>query len=472
MRIRFAPFLFVFVLCWLLIAPAARAQSGIEIVKDEATLNFPESISFQATFTAPANIESIVLEYGVEQQTCGLVVAKAFPDFTPAASVHVQWTWEMRQSGSLPPGATIWWRWRIQDTDGQESLTPKQTILWLDRIHDWKTVSGDGINLHYYAGGEEFARALHQAAVNALNRLKQDVGIRPEKAVDIYIYATTSDMREAILYEPGWTGGQAYPEHNIVIIGVAPEDLEWGQRTEAHELTHVLIGQRVFSCLGSLPTWLSEGLAMYGEGGLETYQQDLLDQAIAKDTLLSLRALSGGFSEESTRATLSYAQSYSVVAFLIRQYGRAKMDSLLSQLREGSAVDEALQAVYGFDTHGLEDAWRKAVNARPRAGGAQPTPRPTPTIVPTIAPISGVPVAFATSPTPLPTLPRPTVTAAESPTAADEAVSTPTASTSPFQLDKGITTAVGIAVACCLVTLLAVGVPILVTLRRRRRRTS
>lgn len=470
MKVRFAPFLLTFVLFLLPIVPTVDAQGGIEIVKDEATLNFPESATFQASFIAPANVESIILEYGVEQRTCGMVVAKAFPNFTPATSVNVQWTWEMRQSGSLPPGATLWWRWRIQDANDQEYLTPKQTVLWLDGIHDWKTISGGDINLHYYSGGEEFAHALHQAAVDALNRLKQDVGIRPEKAVEIYIYATSSDMREAILYEPGWTGGQAYPEHNIVIIGVAPEDLEWGKRTEAHELTHVLVGQRVFSCLGSLPTWLHEGLAMYGEGGLNTYKQDLLDQAIANDTLLSLRALTGGFSEESSRATLSYAQSYSVVDFLIRQYGKAKTDNLLSHLREGSTVDEALQAVYGFDTDGLENAWRKAINARPRASGVQPTSQPTPTTIPTIAPISGIPVALVNSPTPLPTLPRPTITATESPTAADEVVSTPTASAFPIQFDKGITTAVGIAVACCLITLLAVGVPILVTLRRRKRK--
>lgn len=472
MRIRFVPLLIAFVIGLFPLASTAYAQGGIEVAENKATLNFPESVTFQAAFTASDNIESVVLEYGVEQRTCGVVVAKAFPEFTPSTNVKVKWTWEMRQSGSLPPGATLWWRWHIEDASGQEYTTKQQTALWLDAIHDWKTISGDGVNLHYYAGGKEFANELHQAAVDALNRLKQDVGIRPEKAVDIYIYATTSDMREAVLYEPGWTGGQAYPEHNIVIIGIAPEDLEWGKRTETHELTHVLIGQRAFSCLGSLPTWLSEGLAMYGEGGLGTYQQDLLNQAIADDTLISLRALTGGFSEESKRATLSYAQSYSVVDFLIRQYGRTRMDNLLSRLREGSPVDEALYAVYGFDTDGLEEAWRKAINAHPRAGGTQPTPRPTPTAIPTIVPISGVPAASANSPTPLPTLPRPTATPTQSPAAADEKAETPTASASPFRLDKQITTVAGIAVACCLVALLAIGTPIFVTLRRRRRRAS
>ncbi len=471
MRIR--PAFFAFALLWLFfLPPFVQAQGGVEVSENKVTLDFPERATFQATLTAPARIESVVLEYGVEQQTCGEVIAKAFPEFTPASSVTLRWTWEMRQSGSLPPGATLWWRWRVTDANGQEYTTDRNTILWLDDFHPWKTVEGGGVNLHYYSGEEEFARELHRAAVEALNRLKQDVGIQPARAVEIYIYASDSDMRAAVLYEPGWAGGQAYPEHNIVIMGVAPEDLEWGKRTVAHELTHVLIGQRTFSCLGSLPTWLSEGLAMYGEGGLEAYQQTLLDQAIAEDTLISLRALSGGFSEESTRAHLSYAQSYSVVNFLIRQYGRTKINALLTRLSEGSTADEALQAVYGFDTDGLEDAWRRAIHATPRAGGAQPTPRPTATAVPTIVPISGVPAALSSSPTPLPTLPRPTVTPDASPTAPGAPTPSPTASGLLPDLDQDVTTIAGIVAACCLVAFLAVGIPIVVTLRRRRRRAS
>lgn len=468
MRIRPAPLLLAFLLL-LFPIPYAHAQGGIEVVEDKATLNFPESVTFQATLTAPARIETVILEYGVEQQTCGEVVAKAFPEFTPATTVNLRWTWEMLQSGSLPPGALLWWRWQVTDANGQEYTTARQTTLWLDDTHAWKTVEGEGINLHYYSGGEEFARELHRAAAEALQRLQKDIGIRPEKAVDIYIYASSSEMRAAVLYEPGWAGGQAYPEHNIVIIGIGPEDLEWGKRTEAHELTHVLIGQRTFSCLGALPTWLNEGLAMYGEGGLEPYQQNLLNQAIAEDTLIPLRALTGGFSEESTRANLSYAQSYSVVNFLIRQYGQTRLNALLTRLSEGETADEALQAVYGFDTDGLEDAWRKSINARPRAGGAQPTPRPTATVIPTIAPISGVPVAAASSPTPLPTLPRPTVTASA------PATSTPVSPTTPafpWPPTKETITLIGIVTACCLVALLAIGLPILVTVRRRRRRVS
>ena len=71
--------------------------------------------------------------------------------------------------------------------------------------------------------------------------------------------------------------------------------------------------------------------------------------------------------------------SFSVVDFMIHQYGRQKMTALLLQLRDGATADEALKAVYGFDVDGLEAAWRASVGARPGPGlphRRPPQPRP------------------------------------------------------------------------------------------------
>jgi hypothetical protein len=152
-----------------------------------------------------------------------------------------------------------------------------------------------------------------------------------------------------------------------------------------------------------VPTWLNEGLAVFSEGELDASSQTQLDNAIKDDELLSLRSLSVGFSEVPDKAYLSYSQSYSVVKFLIETYGQDKMTSLLTLLRDGNTTDAALQQTYGFDIDGLEDAWRKAIGAQPRAVSAQPTLQPTPTFVPTIVPVSGGSFIQQATPTPLPT---------------------------------------------------------------------
>jgi hypothetical protein len=463
--------LFVFAQLSILLCSLAvpvRAQVGIQLVSDEVSFSFPESATFRAEFQAGANITSVVLEYGVDQLTCGTVVAKSFPQFTPAADVQLEWTWEMRQSGSLPPGASLWWRWQVQDANGAQFTSPKETIIWLDSIHSWQVISGGNINLHYYEGGQAFGQALHDAAAQALVRLSQDVGLSPERPVDIYIYANTNDLRDAILYEPAWIGGGAYSENNIVIIGVSADELDWGKSAEAHELTHVLVGHLTFSCLGFIPTWLNEGLAMYGEGGPQSVEVAQFNQAKAADQLLALRSLTGGFSEESDRANLSYTESYSVVNFLIQTYGRDKMTALLTALRNGATADEALQSVYGFDTDGLEDAWRASISAAPRVGTSNPTPVPTPTQVPTIVPVGAAPVAPA-APTPGPTQVRVTATPV-----ATMQVPGPAATMVPLNerlgISRNVVLGVKFGLVGCILTVLVIAVLVLVITRRHHRR--
>lgn len=381
----------------------ASAAPGAEVIDDQPALNFPESITFRATIASSAPVTSVVLEYGAQQLTCGSVVAKAFPQFTPGATVHAEWTWEMRQSGSLPPGATLWWRWRYTDENGVESVSERKTLTWLDALHGWQSLTSGPLTLHWYSGDQAFAGELLAAAQAGLARLQSDAGLQPGAPIHLYIYASTGDMKEAILYEPSWTGGMAYSDHNIVIIGISPRELEWGRTTIAHELSHVLVGHLTFSCLGEMPTWLSEGLAVYAEGELDLASQAQLDEATRSDQLISVRALSGGFSEVPSRAYLSYSQSYSLVRFLIDTYGQDRMTSLLVALRDGQTIDEALLQVYGFDLDGLENAWRAAIGAPPRAASAQPTAQASPTFVPTYVPFSGAQVLVTPTPFIVPT---------------------------------------------------------------------
>ncbi len=380
--------------------PAADVLAAVTLANNEVDIDFPTRLTFSVDLNGAEAVTRVILEYGAEQQTCGTVVAKAFPEYTPGADGRVAWTWEMLQSGSQPPGAQVWWRWRLLDASGAARVTETQTATWLDDQHAWKTRASDGVSLHWYSGSDAFAEALHQAALTALDDLAVTPGLSFDGDVNLYIYGDSDALQEAVLYEPGWTGGLAYPEHSIVLIGVSPDNLEWGQHTVAHELTHVLVGHFTFSCLGFVPTWLNEGLAVYGEGGPDAGWVDRLDRAIADDSLIPVAALNGGFSEDPGQADLSYVESFSLVNFLMETHGSARMLDLLGRLRDGSTVEAALVASYGFGLDGLEQGWRASIGARPPAVAAvTATPAPAATIVPTIVPLDGIPVGPTVAPT-------------------------------------------------------------------------
>jgi hypothetical protein len=457
--------LLLFAVVLLLAAPAqpVGAQAGIQVTNDRTTFDFPNTATFSAEIRSASKVETVVLQYGVDQLTCGTVVAEAFPDFTPSNDVKVSWAWDMRQTGSLPPGARLWWEWQVSEAGGAQYTSPKQTAVWLDSQHAWQTLSGGDINLHWYTGGNTFGQELHDNAVQALARLTQDIGVGTDQPVDLYIYANSDDLQAAVLYAPSWTGGQAFPENDIVIIGISPSELDWGKSTEAHELTHVLVGHETFSCLGFVPQWLNEGLAMYGEGGPDASMQATFDSALATNTLASLRALGGNFPEASDQANLAYGESYSVVNYLIQQYGRDKMTAMLLALRDGNTADQALQTVYGFDVDGLENAWRAAIGAPVRSGNAQATAVPTPTIVPTFQPITGqIGDLSALTVTPA------TLEATSTPAAASATQSPPVSRPA----GGNSTLVIGLLVACLCILVVLVLVVVVVLLVRRSGRSK
>jgi hypothetical protein len=397
------------ILTGILLAPIqVQAAPHADVQADSATFEFPNTVTFSATLGANAEITTVTLEYGNEQLTCGEVTAKAFPEFQPGKTVNAAWTWDMRQSGSLPPGAAIWWRWRYTDSSGTEYVSDTQTATWIDDMHDWKTVAAENIRLHYYGNNESFAKTMLDAGIEGLRRNEEQAGMLPDIPIDIYVYPNYDDMRDAILYEPQWTGGLAYSDFSIIIMGTSGTP-EFDEATVIHEVTHILVGRNAFTCVGFIPTWLNEGLAVYTEGPLDNNMKAQFDIALRDNAFFPVRSLGGSFSEIPEKALLSYAQSYSVVNFMLETYGQEKMSQLLTALSNAEPVDDALFEIYGVDTDGLDAAWRESLGLPPLVV-AQATAQPTPTYVPTYIPIAGIPQAITPTPQIIPTsLPEDTI---------------------------------------------------------------
>ena len=115
---------------------------------------------------------------------------------------------------------------------------------------------------------------------------------------------------------------------------------------------------------------------MFSEGDLEPSYRRTLNQAIAEDQLITVRSLSSSFPSDSELAHLSYAQSYSLVEFILDEYGSESMAQLLRVFAEGAYYDDALQDVLGLSSEGLDAAWREWAEG---GGEVEPLRQSTPT---------------------------------------------------------------------------------------------
>jgi hypothetical protein len=69
---------------------------------------------------------------------------------------------------------------------------------------------------------------------------------------------------------------------------------------------------------------------------------------------------------DPSKVELFYGESASLVTFLVDTYGQAKFAQLFASIKSGKTLDQALEASYGFDQDGLENAWRAAHDLPPR----------------------------------------------------------------------------------------------------------
>ena len=346
-----------------------QAQGGLTIISDSARVEFPFGLSFSLSARSDVNITDVRLHYEVDRISYAQVTSEVYIEFVPDTEVDVGWTLEMVRIGGLPPGSGVDYWWTVKDAAGGQIRTAPVRVKLDDERYSWDSLTEGKVTIYWYEGGQSFAQELMTTAHQALARLTEDTGAYLEKPVKIYIYANSQDLQGAMIYPQEWTGGVAFTRFGIIAIGIAPDILGWGKRAIAHELAHLVIHQMTLNPYGDLPTWLDEGLAMYAEGGVTLEYVAYLNKAIAEDSLISVRSLSSPFSAYAEEAVLSYAQSYSLVEFLISNYGQSKMLELLNIFRQGSTYDGALEQVYGFDMDGLDTLWRDYINAPARSAG-------------------------------------------------------------------------------------------------------
>jgi hypothetical protein len=360
--------------CALAMPRSARADEAIRVVRDTYQVQFAQGIRFHIELTAPSPIQEVTLYYLQVGQGLTVKVPLAV---APGQSTF-EYTWAL-ESGDLPVGASLQYYWRIKDKAGNELRTAPTGFSYDDDRFAWKPLVQGTITLFWYGSDLSRAQRLLGYATQALSRLQQDMGITVDQPIRIYVYETKSDMslalpRQSDAYDDRvLTLGVVVDKGTLLILGSHP-DVEG---TMAHEMAHVVVGLATDNPYAELPRWLDEGLAMVSEGDLPTDNQRALDDAVRRDTLISVHSLSG-YTGDPSEVDLFYGEVYSLVQFMLKTYGKDKMSQLLSAVREGLYQDEALQQVYGFGLDELDAQWRASLGLGPRPTPGTPAPGSTP----------------------------------------------------------------------------------------------
>jgi hypothetical protein len=358
----------VILISFFLVAPhAVTAQTrDLLYTTQSAEIDFDEEIVF--TIEAPwewPEPESVTLFYGLQHSS---LRAFAYAD-SGIMGTSLNASYSLKVDDLLLPGTLVEFYWRIITLDGDQLFSKPSRLSYDDPSLPWSFLSDESIEIVWHSGGVEFGERVLSASKAALERLEDSFGVSLRYQTRIVIYEEQSAMRKALGGATSeWVGGQAISPFNIVVLAATPSTLELDLLL-AHELTHIVVDQAAANPFTVLPSWIHEGLATINEssGKPRFNYRRIVNNALDRGALLSLRGLTGSFPASSDRAILAYAQSHSLLTYVTNRYGSDSIRHLLHAYRHGVDDDEAVRTAIGINLDQLEQDWLEYFEGTTRA---------------------------------------------------------------------------------------------------------
>lgn len=240
---------------------------------------------------------------------------------------------------------------------------------------EWQYRKGTHFIIQYADGiSDTLASDTLREAERFYNTLTRQIGYTRyhkfwtwDQRVKIVLYADQeSYVRETGL--PAWSGGGATQYHRQLrsrAIVSYRQERDFLRKILPHEISHLILAD--FFGSKPVPLWFNEGVAQLQEFGKVEEARQLIGKVARLGYVIPLEALlqmDVRYQDNQGVVLVFYAQSVSVVDFLIRQYGNRRFQHLCRLMREGRPFERALTKAYTgiFDSLAeLEEKWLYSV---------------------------------------------------------------------------------------------------------------
>lgn len=351
--------------------PSVSAADTITIVKNEAVPDFPNGLIFtlQADAARDRQIDKVELLYrAADRETLNLEI----PAFKKGANVEVTHELDFRVNFQ-PTGIDITYFWRLTDDQGTVVETDEQTLLWYDNRFEWESLTSADVSVYSYRQNQAFAQIILDSAQSTVDRLRSEFGLETVAPIRIWVYNSGKDFASAQQGNSSeWIAGTAYPQLHVILAVLPEGNKQEVGRVVPHEISHQMLYQATENPFNAPPTWLDEGFAVRNQDTGNDDDQAMVENAAEKGQLFSVRALNSNFPYDPTDSVLAYAESFSIVNFLIDTYGEDTFATLIAAYRTGVSHDEAMKLATGIDLDELDRLWKENLNYpgdQPRSAG-------------------------------------------------------------------------------------------------------
>ena len=224
---------------------------------------------------------------------------------------------------------------------------------------DWNIKKSKHFIIYYQKGSDEYISQVARYAERYYKSITDYLGFRRfnfwtwKKRCKIYFYLD----REEYLKDTNvanWSRASVHVIRKEIATYVKRE--QFVDYILPHELGHIIFREEV-GFDKELPLWLDEGIAVLQEKDRKRYLAVAREMA-REGGYAPLDELSKIRSYEQISPLNFYAESASLVEFLLREFGGDRFVTFCRRLRDRGEWEEALRKTYKFeDLKALEEAW-------------------------------------------------------------------------------------------------------------------
>ncbi len=236
-------------------------------------------------------------------------------------------------------------------------------IIAASPIAGWHTISTEHFDLRYPPEALTMAQNLKPRLEPTLERVLADLGANFEDKITVILApddATFFKLQGPSV--PDWASGTAYPSQRLIYLKpLTANEIRHRSLVNVlgHEISHVVLPYRLKG--RRAPRWLDEGIAVHQAREFMLDRSNQLLTVGITGRHIPFESLSNGFPRSGNSAAVAYAQSTSMVSFIVNEYGIDSFHALLDEFAESGDFDEAVDAALDTSLPELEGIWLKHV---------------------------------------------------------------------------------------------------------------
>jgi len=179
----------------------------------------------------------------------------------------------------------------------------------------------------------------------------------------IYIFASQEEFIEETS-QPAWSRGYVVSDTELFdsrMIVTYRQEENFSEGLLPHEISHLILRDFIgFDQV--IPVWFDEGVAQLQEADKKDVAYRIMKKVVAQKTHIPMAALHRSNvrkEKDQQKVSLFYAESLTVIDFLLKNYGSSAFGNMCRHLKEGKGIEEAIALSYSPAIKSFEDLEKK-----------------------------------------------------------------------------------------------------------------